>query len=329
VATTGPGGSPSEIIAFAHRDDAVSRTITGTVDAIRDATSHGVDAHVLTLRDSAGTSYVLVTSGLPAVQQGQSVEIRATFSRAGEPGLPLTYKGIAQDIMPTRLLAQARVDDPSQKGRVSARALYYDQDKMASVTTRQTQALKKAPAQQPVLALRVTVKLIGEAGGVKEVKPSSVFRSGDRIKLAFTSNKDGYLYLANIGSSGTPTVLIPGKFGPLVSLRPGFTYEYPSSTKVLRFDTQVGEEQIYALLSEVPLDIIDFGNGQQVQFPSSRPHKTGPETGRVVASVSAVQSRDLVVEEDNEALYASVTPGGQKETPPVVVKMTLTHRDAR
>jgi hypothetical protein len=222
-------------------------------------------------------------------------------------------------------------DEAPQKSRVSPKALYYDQDKMDSVPmpSPKPQVPKKAPAQQPVLALRVTVKLIGEGGGSKEVKPSSVFRSGDRIRLAFTSNKEGYLYLATVGSSGTPAVLVPDKSGRPVSLQPGFAYEYPLSTKVIKFDTQVGEEQIYAFLSEVPLDIIDFGNGQQVQIQSDSLPKVRPDQGRAMASVAAVRSRDLVVEEDDQALYAAVVPGRYKEKLPIVVKLTLTHRDAR
>jgi hypothetical protein len=224
-------------------------------------------------------------------------------------------------------------DDAPQKGAVSAKALYYDKEQMASVTTQQKQPQqakgpKKTPAAQSVLALRVAVKLISEGGSFKEVKPSTVFRSGDRIRLAFTSNKEGYLYLATFGSSGKADLLLPDKSGRLVTLQPGFTYEYPLSAKALKFDTQVGEEQLYAFLSEAPLGIIDFGDGQQVQIPSSSSAKPGPEPGRAVAYASAVRSRDLVVEEDTEALYAAVAPGRQDGKPPVVVKMTPTHRDS-
>src|SRR5262245_542365 len=38
---------PSGMIGLAHRPDATTATITGVVEAIRDATSHGVEAHIV------------------------------------------------------------------------------------------------------------------------------------------------------------------------------------------------------------------------------------------------------------------------------------------
>ena len=52
------------------------------------------------------------------------------------------------------------------------------------------------------LALRATVLLASDGGATREVKPSHVFRTGDRIKLSFTSSKTGYFYLATIGKRG-------------------------------------------------------------------------------------------------------------------------------
>src|SRR6266545_5495780 len=59
---------PSEMIGLAHRGDARTATVTGTVNAIRDATSHGVEAYVVTLRDPGGATYVLFAWGSPSVR---------------------------------------------------------------------------------------------------------------------------------------------------------------------------------------------------------------------------------------------------------------------
>lgn len=98
------GGTPgpSEMIGLAHRGDARTATVTGTVTAIRDATSHEVEAHVVTLRDPGGATYVLFAWGPPAVRQGQSVGVRATFAQVSESESPLTYKGIAQEFLNPR-----------------------------------------------------------------------------------------------------------------------------------------------------------------------------------------------------------------------------------
>ena len=90
------------MLSLAHRSDARTATVAGTVSAIRDATSHGVEAYVVTLRDPGGATYVLFAWGPPAVRQGQSVEVRATFAQVSESGPPLTYKGIAQEFLNPR-----------------------------------------------------------------------------------------------------------------------------------------------------------------------------------------------------------------------------------
>jgi hypothetical protein len=97
-----PGGIPSEMIGLAHRADATSATIRGVIDTVRDATAHGVEAHVLTIRDSGGATYVLFAWGPAMVRQGQIIEIRATFVPANEPGAAPTYKGIAQELVETQ-----------------------------------------------------------------------------------------------------------------------------------------------------------------------------------------------------------------------------------
>jgi len=53
------------------------------------------------------------------------------------------------------------------------------------------------------------IELTGRDGSKQRVTTDRVFRSGERIKLFFTANRAGYLYLLNIGSSGRSRMLYP------------------------------------------------------------------------------------------------------------------------
>ena len=44
-----------------------------------------------------------------------------------------------------------------------------------------------------------------------DVDPSKEFHTGDRVRFAFESNIDGYLYVAQQGASGNWTVLFPNR----------------------------------------------------------------------------------------------------------------------
>lgn len=71
------------------------RTVSGVVSSIRDATSNGVEAHIISLRDTSGATYLLFAWGRPTVGPGDSVEIDGTFTSATQSaGLPV-YQGVA------------------------------------------------------------------------------------------------------------------------------------------------------------------------------------------------------------------------------------------
>jgi len=80
----------------AHRQG--SRTVTGVVSSIRDATSNGVAAHVLSLKDASGATYVLFTWGPPIVRPGDAVEIEALFTSAGQGAGPPVYQGVVTEL---------------------------------------------------------------------------------------------------------------------------------------------------------------------------------------------------------------------------------------
>jgi predicted anti-sigma-YlaC factor YlaD len=72
-----------------------TRTVSGVVSSVRDATSNGVDAHVVSLTDRSGATYVLFAWGRPTVHAGEAVEIEGIFASAKDTGGQPVYQGVA------------------------------------------------------------------------------------------------------------------------------------------------------------------------------------------------------------------------------------------
>jgi hypothetical protein len=75
-----------------------TRTVSGVVSSIRDATSNGVEAHVLGLKAASGATYVLFTWGPPTVRPGDAVEIEALFAAAAPGADPGVYQGVVTEV---------------------------------------------------------------------------------------------------------------------------------------------------------------------------------------------------------------------------------------
>jgi len=80
----------------------VSRTVSGMVSSIRDATSNGVEAHVVSLTDASGATYVLFAWGRPTVRPGEAVEIEAVFTNATQSAGGPVYQGLATELRRAR-----------------------------------------------------------------------------------------------------------------------------------------------------------------------------------------------------------------------------------
>jgi hypothetical protein len=91
-----PEGTRPDALTPTHRR--ASGTISGVVKSVRDATSNGVNAHVLSLTDSAGTTYMLFTWGPPTVRAGDAVEIQALFTGMTREGGAPVYQGVVTEL---------------------------------------------------------------------------------------------------------------------------------------------------------------------------------------------------------------------------------------
>jgi predicted Ser/Thr protein kinase len=158
-------------------------------------------------------------------------------------------------------------------------------------------------------------RLIRLADGQQtEVDPATTtFHSGDRIRFAFDSNIDGFLYVVQQGSSGRWTVLFPGSKinGGRNAIKRAEQYDVPNA-EWFRFDNTAGTEQVFIFLSRDPME----------QLPGFDRPVTRTET--VAASVvedlqHRVRPRDLVFEKDGEGSEGS----GQSQATYVVNRAEL------
>lgn len=111
-----------------------------------------------------------------------------------------------------------------------------------------------ATARPDRLGLKTSVKLVAADGSTRTVSPSTKFKSGDVIQLALQSNKTGYLYVVNIGSTGKETVLFPSKAAENNRVVAFQEYIIPARMK---FDANAGVEQLIVALSPTPTNSVE------------------------------------------------------------------------
>ncbi|GEM_PF-2618194 len=126
------------------------------------------------------------------------------------------------------------------------------------------------------------------------VDPRSTFRSGDRVRIHFTSNQDGYLFILQKGSSGKTTLLFPSPPGQAKNFIKAGAELVTPEPRWFKFDNQPGHEQISVLFYPV------LGEPAVLKkLTASRPNgkKVKVEVQRLIARYNG--SRDLVIEIDD------------------------------
>jgi hypothetical protein len=91
-----PDGARPDRLRPAHGQ--ATRTVTGVVSSVEDATANGVHAHILGVKDASGTRYVFFTWGLPTVKPGDKVQIEAIFTHPARSDNPRGYQGIITEL---------------------------------------------------------------------------------------------------------------------------------------------------------------------------------------------------------------------------------------
>lgn len=126
------------------------------------------------------------------------------------------------------------------------------------------------PAAPQYMGLSFWVELLDSSGRFLRVTTDHPFRAGDRIRLTVQSNRDGYLTVLNVGSTGRVTPLFPSAAeGHGAPVRAAQLYQVPANA-FLRFDSNPGEETLILMLSPTP------PGGGPMPSPSPPPVATTP-----------------------------------------------------
>lgn len=121
------------------------------------------------------------------------------------------------------------------------------------------------------------------------------YRLGDTVKIGLRVNRDAYVTLVNIGTSGDVTILYPNRFHPTHFVRGGqdVIIPPPDSGFTLAVQPPVGFDQIRAIATEEPV-AFQAGDFRGAQAPTFR-------------SLDRVQTRNFSVVIKNER--DKVAPG--------------------
>jgi hypothetical protein len=202
------------------------------------------------------------------------------------------------------------------------------------------------------LGLRCSLLLRGADKEYGEVKPRTVFHSGDHIRLSLMANQAGYLYVIQKGSSGAWSPIYPPRNAGADAARisPGHLEIVPGGTQAFAFDQHAGEEKLYVILSREPVEDIDrvirnLGHGG-TPAPSAPPAPANDgsqvlEAANVIpdAFVQQLASRDLSLvdeqtvdssstsDQDGEkAVYVVAKQEGRQSPGQVVLSIDLNHQ---
>jgi hypothetical protein len=203
----------------------------------------------------------------------------------------------------------------------SAKALFYDPgtgstnpsvsfDTDAQQTGTQTSTSSSAsglPASGLQPGVRYWIELVyPDDAEMHRVNADRVFRSGERIRIHYTPNYDGYLFVMQKGSSGQTSLLFPSQFGTNQNLlRAGQDHAVPAQGW-FRFDTTPGLEQLQVVFFPGP----GYGDPdllKNVLNPSVTRVTLENELLRLVTYYTGSGSKDLIAEMDNSFFSANPT----------------------
>ena len=160
------------------------------------------------------------------------------------------------------------------------------------------------------LGLRYSMLLVDKTtGNAKPVSANQTFDEGECLSLDIQSNRSGYLYVFNLGSSGAWKPLLPTKEMPDEgNFVEGLTPVRIPATHCFRITGPPGSERLFVVLSRNPQDVNELNQSikNQAGTKTDNPPAAAPgaalttmaqNLNEVVQKLANLKSRDLEVEE--------------------------------
>jgi hypothetical protein len=155
-----------------------------------------------------------------------------------------------------------------------------------------------APAA-PIAPAAPAAKAADDGIAVKLWAEKTSYRVGDRLSLSFETNRDAFLTIVNVGTSGEVTILYPNRFSGGHGVKAGRTYRIPEATDSYELEVKgpPGVELVYALLTLKPVLFLatDFSSPGAV-FPS-----TADRVSRVTRDIN-VAAKSIPLREQARAM---------------------------
>lgn len=183
------------------------------------------------------------------------------------------------------------------KSKRRSRDLVFEDSEDTGDTVPRVEGTDAADAKGEVIALKTTVELTRD-GATSTVLPTEEFKSGDKVRLLFSANRDGFVYWLTKGTSGQYQVLYPSaKAGMDNAVAKNKEYTVPAKG-AWRFDDKKGTETLVCMLSPNRIESLD----KAVQLAGEGKND---ESSQIIAAMidsheKKRTSRDLVFEEENE-----------------------------
>ncbi len=207
-------------------------------------------------------------------------------------------------------LLMAALAAPSFAARKTRDLVFEDEDEAAT-----SEIAKEADIKDPVkISVRTALELTRD-GEQTTVAPDYKFKSGDRVKLRYTTNADGYVYWLAKMSSGKYSVLFPtAKTGMDNLIRKNEEHTVPVKGS-FRFDDTPGTESLLMVFSADRIPELDQAvaeaNGQQGNMVADASKVSNVEE----KNTSKRKTRDLVFEDEDEEEVNTKTQVAPKGEP--------------
>jgi hypothetical protein len=178
----------------------------------------------------------------------------------------------------------------------TTRDLVFDDEEEES-SAPEVEGTTSANVKGDKIAVKATVEL-QRNGETSTVLPTEPFQSGDKVRLLFSTNKDGYVYWLTKGTSGEYQVLYPtAKAGMDNSVVKNKEYVVPQKG-TWRFDDNKGTETLVCLLA--PEKISNLEEAVKLSEQGSKDKASVIVASMVDTHETKRTTRDLVFEEEDE-----------------------------
>ena len=222
-------------------------------------------------------------------------------------------------LMAALLVPAMQLDAQAAEKKAGTRDLVFEED-LDKATANPEEKLDSQPEIKDGIKVSVTMSLELQRDGKTDiVPPNSTFISGDKVRLIYSTNTDGYIYWLAKMTSGKYTVLFPTqKTGMDNTVKSGEKYNMPAKG-VFRFDDKAGTEVLMCVVSPEKIAELDAA----VEDANSGGKDVDLNTAKIAAleemNLNKRKTRDLVFEEEEDETTNTKIQTARKGEPFVAI----------